>query len=178
MTRRHRYRVASQLAIIALVTPTSFLIAKPAQAYPSGSVTVRYAVVDTDNCARVAGTLPVENQSTGCFLDDPIDNTFFEKDAGGQAVKIQMYYGGDLIAKVEFHPQGEKLWVYDTKNDGDGVYTTVGGGIYYAPNGTDSPVDYRVIDLSRSEGDAVYVHVDDDPWEDSSNHITTIIGFA
>ncbi|WP_369030259.1 MULTISPECIES: hypothetical protein [Streptomyces] len=133
----------------------------PAQAYsPLPTHTINYR--DTDNCP--------------CSISDPFDGTYFEKDAGGYAAKVNLYYGGSYIAKVEFHPYAEKLWVYDTKNDGDGIYAEAwwfdGSGAYHStglvqPTGTSSVIDYKIVDLGIAEGTYVYIDVYDasrDSW--------------
>lgn len=117
----------------------------PAQAYspnPSVSITQR----DTGNCP--------------CSLSDPFDGTYFAHDPGGVAVKAELYEDGWYVGKVEWHPNGEKLWIYDTKNDGDSFYVQVAEidtdghehdfGTYSAP-GTDNVVDTRVVDMSFPE---------------------------
>ncbi|MFB6550429.1 hypothetical protein [Streptomyces sp. NPDC056405] len=39
---------------------------------------------------------------------------------------MELNDAGWFIGKVEFHPDDEKLWVYDTRNDGDTFYVAVG----------------------------------------------------
>ncbi|MEV8124616.1 hypothetical protein AB0P07_10975 [Streptomyces sp. NPDC085944] len=83
--------------------------AAPAQAYrPDPSATVIHR--DTDGCPCGGGG-----------LGDPFDATYFQHDAGGKAVKIELYDDGWFIGTVEFHPYGDEIWVYDAKNDGDGI---------------------------------------------------------
>jgi hypothetical protein len=164
--------------VVALVVPVG-----PAQAY--GDLTVRYSHVDTDNCAH-DGDLAVTATAGGCRMDDPIDGTFFRRDAGGTALKAQLYDGSRLIAKVEFHPYDEVLWVYDTVNDTDTIFvrlcvrvgdTCAGGarGPYSAPS-TDNRVDRSVIDLSMGEGDRVTIELHDDAGR--TDHIFTSFAIA
>src|SRR5690606_40320781 len=55
-----------------------------------------------------------------------IDGTYFEKDDGGIGAKVVFgNASGYPLAKVEFHPYGEKLMMYDVVNDGDGLYYKV-----------------------------------------------------
>ncbi|MEV5612077.1 hypothetical protein [Streptomyces sp. NPDC052225] len=132
--------------------------AVPAQAYsPNPAVSSYYR--DTDGCPCSGGT-----------LDDPFDGTYFAYDAGGYAVKLELNQGGSFVGKVEFHPNDEKLWVYDTKNDGDTFYVqisyTSGGtthnlGTVTAP-GTDAVMDYVVKDYDIPEGAYVDISVYDD----------------
>ncbi|PJE99163.1 hypothetical protein CUT44_06130 [Streptomyces carminius] len=132
-------------------------VAAPAQAYnPNPAAYVN--VVPTDNCP--------------CTYGDLIDGTYFQKDAGGKGVKIlatSPNSSSDILGKVEFHPLGEKLWIYDTKNDGDALYATVeyysGGnkitkGPYKAP-GTAKRIDIRTVDLNIAEGAGVVVRLYD-----------------
>lgn len=132
--------------------------ATPAQAYsPNPSVSAYYR--DTGSCPCSGGT-----------LTDPFDDTYFAYDAGGYAVKLELNQGGSFVGKVEFHPNDEKLWVYDTKNDGDTFYVqisyTSGGsthnlGTYSAP-GTDTVLDKVVKDFDIPEGAGVDISVYDD----------------
>jgi hypothetical protein len=156
--RKHRFVLGVALTI--LTTVTSFAVtARPAQAY--GGLTLHWALVDTDDCRRLAGDLTVIARDDDCRLNDSADNTFFKKDPGGKALKIQLHDGSGMVAKAEFHPYGEKLWVYDTRNDGDTVYfepficpvgeTCFYGDSYSAP-GTSNPIDSDVINFSLPEG--------------------------
>ncbi|MGY0018782.1 hypothetical protein [Streptomyces sp. cg35] len=132
--------------------------AAPATAYsPNPTVSAYYR--DTGSCPCSGGT-----------LDDPFDGTYFGKDAGGYAVKLELNQGGSFVGKVEFHPNDEKLRVYDTKNDGDTFHVrisyTSGGtthnlGTYVAP-GTDAVADRVVKDFDIPEGAGVDISVYDD----------------
>ncbi|NEB79680.1 hypothetical protein G3I40_31335 [Streptomyces sp. SID14478] len=132
--------------------------AAPAQAYsPNPKVAAAYR--DTGSCPCGGGA-----------LDDPFDGTTFAKDPGGYAVKLSLSQGSSLVGKVEFHPADEKLWVYDTKNDGDTFhvrvsYTAHGSthplGTYSAP-GTGAAVDHLVKDFGLPEGAFVDIAVYDD----------------
>ena len=156
--RKRRLVLGSVLAVLTVLT--SFVtVASPAQAY--GNLTLHWALVDTDDCRRLAGNLTVVAQAAGCRLNDSVDGTFFKKDAGGTALKVQLHDGSGMVAKVEFHPYGEKLWVYDTRNDGDTVYfepfiCPVGGTCYfdvsYSAPGTSNAIDYDVFDFDVPEG--------------------------
>ncbi|MFC7612408.1 hypothetical protein ACFQV2_00695 [Actinokineospora soli] len=137
--------------------------ASPAHAY--GTLIVRYAVVDTDNCARLAGSLSVSAQGDYCVLNDSADDTFFHKDPGGVAIKVEEHDSNGMVAKQEFHPYGETLWVYDTRNDGDTVYTDVyANGFYgpYAPPGTSNTIDFAKVNLDFPEGRSIRLDVYDD----------------
>lgn len=153
-------RIAGTLLAPALVTAG---MAAPAHAY--GTLTFKYARVDTDNCARLSGTLPVSNQGNGCFLDDPFDDNFFLKDAGGIAIKVELYSGGLMVAKIEFHPLDEQLWVYDTRNDGDTVYAMGHTGDrtsrVIGSAGGDPVLEWDVYDDDGQEGDLYSVNLYD-----------------
>jgi hypothetical protein len=148
----------------AVVATSLLVLPAPAQAY--GTLTVKYAVVDTDNCERIRGNLPVVAQSGGCFLDDSADNTFFVKDPGGVALKIELHDGSGMVAKQEFHPYGEHLFVYDTRNDGDTVYCMLWINGFpdnpwpenrFSPPGTNAVIDYNDFNLSYDEGTDVEI---------------------
>ncbi|MBT2421148.1 hypothetical protein J7F01_11430 [Streptomyces sp. ISL-22] len=135
-----------------------FGTAAPAQAYSPNPGLSKY-YYDTDSCPCSGGN-----------LTDPFDGTYFSYDAGGLAVKMEMSDAGWFIGKVEFHPYDEKLWVYDTKNDGDtfvvSVSYTSGGSYHYvgtfqAP-GTSQTVDVTVANLDIPEGAYVDISVYDD----------------
>lgn len=138
-------------------------VATPAQAY--GALTFRYAKVDTGSCARLAGTLTVVNQGNGCFLNDPFDDTFFQEDVGGIAIKVEVYSGGAMVAKIEFHPLDEQLWVYDTSNDGDTVYAMGHTGDRTSPvigtSGGDAALEWAVYDDIGQENDMYAVNLYD-----------------
>lgn len=147
---------------ITAIGITAFAAA-PANAY--GTLSIRYALVDTGTCARLAGNLTVVDQGNGCFLNDSVDDTFFEKDAGGVAVKFELRDGAGLVSKVEFHPYGEKLWVYDTRNDGDTVYAQTQWGDYprfaVGAPGTDATIDQTVFDDECPDGQSYVVRLYD-----------------
>ncbi|MFC8868886.1 hypothetical protein ACFUAC_14665 [Streptomyces sp. NPDC057148] len=135
-----------------------FATAAPAQAYsPDPSVSTYY---------RDTGTCPC----SGGSLTDPFDNTYFAHDAGGWAVKMELSDAGWFVGKVEFHPSDEKLWIYDTKNDGDTFYVSVAYshngsrhnlGTFSAP-GTSDVVDLTVKDFSIPDGAYVDITLYDD----------------
>jgi hypothetical protein len=70
-----------------------------------------------------------------------------------------------MVAKVEFHPYDELLWVYDTRNDGDGVYVEPCAGDirhcdslgFYGAPGTSDPIDHRVVNFDLAEGTLVHI---------------------
>ncbi|MFC7814046.1 MULTISPECIES: hypothetical protein [unclassified Streptomyces] len=138
--------------MLAAGTLLTTVTAAPAQAYDPDPTTyvTRQA---TDNCP--------------CTHGDLIDGTYFHKDAGGVGVKILATVGkaSNIVGKVEFHPLDEKLWIYDTKNDGDALYAQVtwsGGGsqVYKAP-GTAKSIDVRTVDLNIPEDTYVSVKLFD-----------------
>jgi hypothetical protein len=138
----------------------------PAQAYGS-TLDKRWAIVDTDDCTLKGGNLTVSGSASSdyCFLDDSLDDTYFAHDPGGEAVKIEFRLGGAMVAKVEFHPSGEYLWVYDNRDDDDTIYVDVN----YDDNGVNKTVGpYRaaelghvVKDLDIDEGELTWVRVYD-----------------
>ncbi|MFF1546533.1 hypothetical protein [Streptomyces sp. NPDC058291] len=152
----------------ALAAGALFATAAPAQAY-SPNPTFRAYYYDTDGCPCSGGN-----------LTDPFDNTYFAQDAGGYAVKMELTNAGAFVGKVEFHPNDEKLWVYDTANDGDTFYVKVSytsGGTTrslgtFSPPGTTAVVDYEVEDLDLPEGAYVDISVYDDAG------LTDLIGAA
>lgn len=167
--RKPRIILGSVFTFVMLLA--SFVVASPAQAY--GATDEHFAQVDTDNCRLINGDLTPIAFPAGCKLNDSADNTFFQKDAGGIAIKDQIHLrNGPMVAKVEFHPYGEKLWIYDTRNDDDTVYVKVctsdatGNCLFrppcYSVTGTNDPIDKRIIDLNVPEGWLVGVYVYDE----------------
>ncbi|WP_329182872.1 hypothetical protein [Actinacidiphila glaucinigra] len=157
-SKRVRPRMVGLSAGVTIATAALLgTVVAPAQAYsPNPSASISYR--DTDNCP--------------CTLSDPFDGTYFQYDAGGYAAKIELRdASGSYISKVEFHPYDEKLWVYDTKNDGDSVYVSVywwdasgnphAVGPNITPTGTDAVVDYVVYNLDIAEGTPVSIDVYD-----------------
>lgn len=155
-----RRKTAFALTSAAAMAGILFGTAAPAQAY--GTLDIRYARVDTDDCTRLSGTLTVTPAGGGCYLYDSVDHTYFEKDAGGEALKVELRNGGTLVSKVEFHPNGEKLYAYDTAADGDTVYVqlwtaTHGSSDRFRAVGSPSPIGF-----SFAEGENVLVKIYDD----------------
>ncbi|MFE0812355.1 hypothetical protein ACFW4M_01415 [Streptomyces sp. NPDC058794] len=157
MRTRSRVTALTSGATLAAGTLLTAVAAAPAQAYnpdPTTYVT-RQA---TDNCP--------------CTQGDLIDGTYFQKDVGGVGVKILATVDrpSNIVGKVEFHPLDEKLWIYDTKNDGDALYAQVtwsGGGsqVYKAP-GTPKTIDVLTVDLNIPEDTYVSVKLFDDNGSD------------
>lgn len=106
-----------------------------------------------------------------CFLSDSYDGTYFKHDADGLAYKGEIYSGQELVGKVEFHPYGEKLWTYDTKANGDGLYFAIS----WWENGkthtsyVETPSGASSSDLDLPEGKIVTIQVwDDGFWSEDS----------
>jgi hypothetical protein len=128
--------------------------ATPAQAYSPNPVP-EYHSKATYNCPG----------ASGCQLSDVIDGTYFKKDAGGKAVKIDLWKSGNYIGKVEYHPYGEHLYVYDN-DPKDTFYVTL--SYWNEENGhpiTTGPYQAKTTesdahrDLSHAEGQAITISV-------------------
>jgi hypothetical protein len=143
---------AGVMTLAALITG-----AGPVQAYDPDPE-ARSAYVVTPSCSAT-GELDVDEiTDTYCILNDSWDRTLFNRNDSGRALKIQLHKGSAMVGKIEFHPLGEELWVYDTSNDGDTFYVTVcvladtgqcrnRQGPYRGPvNGS------QVVDLAYEEG--------------------------
>lgn len=172
MARMTRNETAGGDALgIGLTGAAFFATAGAAQAYSPNPVPYNYSY-DADSCP-----------CSGGGLTDPFDGMYFAHDAGGRANKTEIYSDGWFIGKVEFHPSGEKLWIYDTKNDGDTFYVRMwvddhdghgdtGWGTWAAP-GTSPVMDYRTVDLRNvDEGAAVKLGLYDDAA--ATDLITTV----
>ncbi|MFJ4717243.1 hypothetical protein [Streptomyces sp. NPDC088785] len=165
---RARRRAALAAALLSVAGPLAALPAAPARAYsPDPAVTAVY---------RDTGTCPCR----GGALTDPFDGTTFARDPGGYAVKLELTRGSSFVGKVEFHPDGERLRVYDTKNDHDTFYVHVTYTDHravhdlgtYTPPGTAAVADRTVKDFDIPEGAGVDIAVYDDA------RLTDLIGAA
>lgn len=121
-----------------------------------------------------------DTENCGCYLPDEYDGTFFDYDDGGTAYKGEIYSGQDMVGKVEFHPYGDKLWVYDTRANGDGLYFAMS---WWEDGRTrqvysETPSGSHVKDLDIPEGKIVYIHVWDDGFFDDDSEIVDAIGVA
>lgn len=181
-------RALARLATVTLVLATALVGAgAPASAY--GTLNVRSAMVATTssaNCARLPGSttgsqaLPIIRQSNGCRLNDPFDDTVFLWDSGGEAMKVEFRNGGAYVAKFEYHPADNKLWIYDTANDGDTIYVVVHVSDPWGEphdaigplgvTGTSAVVDLRVVQLNITEGWQLFFN-----FYDNANNSNTII---
>jgi hypothetical protein len=162
-TTCHERSVLKYILAGLVVTACSFIAVGRAHAY--GTLTVKYAEVDTSNCELLGGNLRVIEHSDSCEVPDSIDGTFFDKDQDGIALKVVLSDSNGIVAKVEFHPFGEQLWVYDTRNDGDSIYVQLRGpsGVAtYGVTGTSDTVDYNVYDLNFAELTYLEIDITDD----------------
>ncbi|MEU7851517.1 hypothetical protein AB0B74_03415 [Micromonospora parva] len=175
--RKLRRLLSGAILTGTAVASTLAVTTGPAQAY--GSLTVRFAVVDTGNCQRVDGTLAVIAESGGCRLNDSADGTYFVKDPGGRAIKAEVRDGSGMVAKFEFHPSDERFWYYDTRNDGDTVYGQICGisvlpcSKLYAAPGTSNVIDYGIADFDIVEDGRIDMNLYDDA--NGNEWISTIL---
>ncbi|NEC26061.1 hypothetical protein G3I20_05640 [Streptomyces sp. SID8111] len=168
MIMRHR-SIAAFASVATAAIASTVLTAAPAQAYSPNPRVIQHDTAHTKYCP--------------CRFSDAIDGTYFEKDDGGIGVKVVFgNASGYPLAKVEFHPYGEKLMMYDVVNDGDGLYYKVSyegdGGKYgvYSPPGTSNAWDVRTVNLDIPEGRRVTIQVYDD--KALTDHVRTITATA
>lgn len=103
------------VALALAVVGSLFVGVLPANAAADGYQTYSRKFMDTAFCT--------------CFHSDPYDGAYFEKDRGGTAARILIRNGdGDFAGKVEFHPNGEILYVYDRLNDSRSINVIVYNG--------------------------------------------------
>jgi hypothetical protein len=170
---RGRLVVGSATVSVALLALT-VLFPSPAQAY--GILTFDAILVNTDTCTGESspfGNRPSRRDGY-CWMWDQVDGTWWRPDEGGIGLRHAIYYypdpntgnGAELVGKVEWHPYGEHLWVYDTKNDGDTLYVRVRvpsanyDRTFDAP-GTSNRIDIGHFDLDFAENRAVTISVYD-----------------
>lgn len=144
-------RVVGALTAALAVTGATAVLSTPAHAHsPNPTVKPGPTRVSTDQSRT---------------LTDPIDNTYFHRDPGGYGAKIELRSKGHYVGKVEFHPYGEKVYAYDTRNDGDTFYVVLRSPGRNPedcnPPKTSARIDLRVCDLSYAEGKPVYITVYD-----------------
>lgn|GEM_PF-2707157 len=180
MTKRTRLGAlmagAALAGAVALVTPV------PAHADPSAS-SESWVVNTTQGSCATTGPTSAKEVRGGCFLDDRFDNTLFQWDAGGRAAKLHHFsnYLGHIKShyKVEFHPYGEWLWIYDVNRDGRSAYVEVKYAgrtkVYATPSAANSP---RQVNLAIDEGTAVtitlYDRYDENGGRDKLGSVTGI----
>jgi hypothetical protein len=169
--------VTAALAVLAIGMPTMLAGASTASAY-STRLIVTHAWVYTDNCQTI-GDLSITywasiDPDTGeCLLPDSADGTVFGRQNLGKAVKVVVSDNLGMLAKLEFHPYGDKAWLYDTRNDGDGIYfqayirlpntdTWVKRLPYTGVPGTSAAIDHVVIPLDLPEGTEISWSISDD----------------
>ena len=166
-SRREKWADAGRrrgLAAFATVATLAFgsVTSSVGSAQAFGELTAKHAVVTTAaGCDTIAAGLPHATEvSGGCMLYDSADDTYFKMQAGGTGVKGQLHNSSGMVAKVEFHPLGDQLWVYDTKNDGDSIYVVLrwnlgsrsGGSGVITPPGTNEVVEWDIYALDIPEG--------------------------
>jgi hypothetical protein len=184
---RRRLAVGGVIASITMLMSV-FVSPSPAQAYDNNDLKVFSDVVLTTNCSDGGGGYDGWYWQDGyCWNDDGLDGTWFVPQPDGKGMKITIYDRPDfsvrgLLGKVEWHPHGEHLWVYDTRNDSDTFYVELiirdprrpsppyYVGAFGAP-GTSAKIDIGHHNLDLPEGFSVSIGVYDD-----SNHTDRIGG--
>lgn len=179
-TLRRMRGLGAGVSAAALLAGANMAAAPTAEAYGSNIMTFT-TKVNTANCDS-SGDRRASKKSGGCFVEDYSDNTFLTTDKGGRAVKFELWSKSGsswkLRGKVEFHPYAEKLWVYDTSNDGDTIYVDVTTKKYgkqiVVPPGTGKKMDYTVHDMNLAEGSSVKVEVFDgyNEWGGTGQFVT------
>lgn len=166
-------KVAGVIAGLGIAAGSLTCAATPAQAYPNDELTVVSTNVNIHpgyGCDSIGDRTAVEKEN-GCWLGDSVDGTLFRWDDNGgdlsryNAAKTEIYHGSEMVAKVEWHPRGEKLWIYDTANDGDAIFASLG---YSNPDPdnhvmsaqtTSDPVDVNVVDFDFTEHQQMVLYV-------------------
>lgn len=159
LSRNGLFRSAKISVVVGVVVAGSIVAGTgTAHAYEGDPDAYNWALVDTGNCERLSGYFEVVHAGSYCWVDDELDGTNLVRDPGGLGINFTMWFEGHIEPhfKVEWHPYGEHLWVYDAENDADTVYVEllVNGasqGLFSAP-GTSAWLDYRDYDLSFAEG--------------------------
>jgi hypothetical protein len=175
---KFKKRSLAALAAVLGLMGASLTLATSAQAYGYLRWEVAYVNVDPDGTCQLhfrstMSASRVKDWGETCYIGDSADGTYFVKnDRGGTAIKAEAYNSsGKLVAKTEFHPYGEHLYVYDTANDGDTLYTEIeysdySGGWkrigFVAPPASSAPVEYTHKNYSLPEGWRIQLKIYDD----------------
>lgn len=145
----------------SLRTPRLWLVVLPVVA----ALFATLAMATPANAKHERVTLSKQTRQTSscpCSLPDEHDGTYFLRDSGGKATKMRIYDKGRLAGKVEFHPQGEKLWIYDTLSNNDAIYYQIRWAdkrlVFSVPSGK----SHEMIDLKIPEGTPVVISAWDD----------------
>ncbi|MEV0961228.1 hypothetical protein AB0J25_01165 [Streptomyces sp. NPDC049910] len=145
-------KITSLVGAVSSAIAFAVIAAAPASAYHPDPWTLQKDSADTSYCP--------------CRFSDKIDGTYFQKDEGGIGIKV--VFGnpsGYAVAKVEFHPYGEVLWMYDVADDNDALYYKVsyeGDGGRYGLYTTSAAWDVKKVDLDIPEDRKVTITVYDD----------------
>ncbi len=149
-TRSARLRKTALAAMAAPVALGAAVVAPAQTAEAHSHVGVTYQWRDTSDCP--------------CYLGDEYDGTYFAHDPGSaEGAKARIYSKGQLVGKMEFHPYGEKFWVYDTKANGDAIYYRIKWGSQ--AHNVIVPSGKRVASFNYSipEGTKVLIEAYDNP---------------
>lgn len=158
-------------ALVGVVLTSVLVVASPAQAYTNSTLSYQYVQVDTEDCFATEQNYNSKIVTKGnyCYVPDEIDGTMFHKQAGGLAMKlvIRNRSTGQMLGKAEFHPYGAHLWLYDTKDDGDGFHWHImaccgWAGFNLTPPSTNAAVDYKDFDIGWPDGTFVSLFAYDD----------------
>lgn len=171
LTLRPRLAMGAAIAGMTMLASV-FVAAGTSSAYPD-DVGVSWQSVNTNTCNIVdENDRRLANpywRNGYCYGYDLVDGTWWQPDSGGIGAKWVIHNNGpaDWVGKIEWHPYGEHLWIYDLKNDGDSFYVTlsVPEANYsrtFQPPGTSDPVDIGHWNLDFAEGLDVYFLVYDD----------------
>lgn len=171
MERSYRRRSVSRCLIAGLVVAAcSFAAAGQAHAYPNASLIIHVAEFDTSTCTLLFGDIDVFTNTNGeCQTKgdpDPLGSTIFTKDIGGVGVKMEVFDSKGMVWKAEFHPFGEHLKIFDTRDDGDTIYAQVflpdGTQKTFSAPGTNATIDKSDFNLDLPEGTDVFIEFTDD----------------
>lgn len=116
------------LFFVSVIFEGVLSISGTALAYGENELKVTEILFDATDCdvEDIEGDMEVIDFGHYCRVVDGADDAFFRLDSNSTAYKANFYDSSDdLVAKVEFHPYGEHLWVYDTKDDGDTIYVVI-----------------------------------------------------
>jgi hypothetical protein len=162
-------------------TKPRLLLAVPAALAALGCVAVSAPPASAVHERVTTNTQKTQTSGCPCTLPDEYDGTYYLRDSGGMGAKLRIYSKGRLAGKAEFHPQGEKLWIYDTLANDDAIYYQIRWGtaklVFKVPSGK----KYATIDLDIAEGTPVTVTAWDNRSATSgkvSNYLGSVIGRA
>lgn len=146
--------LSAVVGVLLAFGATQFATAERAEAFTFNDDSyLVHSSVDLNGCTWRFGGLSFDDRGGYCYEYDTADSTYFYKEDDKRAYKVELVSNSKLGAKLECHPSTNKIWVYDTLNDGDGIYWEVfgtNGTQFLQAPGSSAEVEYNTYPSSGS----------------------------